>query len=191
VGETLINAACFSLASNNCRFHCFNLSGGIQCDNAFVLFKLSESGMYIYKMKYFFVPLLFVFTSFRPSGYDVVCQRIEGNGMVHLMLTNNQLGAKYKLDHAKKDAINTTLYSGTMGCGKVNPLLSDAQATARFNKIKKSFFSKTGTWSKYTRQSPSEKILSSVGQHLIVVDLPLLRKDLENLNIIAPLNNGF
>jgi hypothetical protein len=156
------------------------ISGGIQCGNAFVLFKLSESGMYIYEMKYFFVALLFAFTSFRPSGYDVVCQRIEGNGIVHLMLTNNQLGAKYKLDHAKKDAIHAALYSGTMGCGKVNPLLSDAQATARFKKIKKSFFSRRGTWSKYTRQSPSENISSSVGQHLVVVDLPLLREDLEN-----------
>jgi hypothetical protein len=147
--------------------------------------------MYIYEMKYFFVALLFAFTSFRPSGYDVVCQRTEGNGIVHLMLTNNQLGAKYKLDHAKKDAIHAALYSGTMGCGKVNPLLSDAQATARFKKIKKSFFSRRGTWSKYTRQSPSENISSSVGQHLVVVDLPLLRKDLENLSIISPLNNGF
>ncbi len=142
-------------------------------------------------MKYFFVALIFVFYSFRPSSYEVTCSDIDGNGIVHLMVTNNQRGAKYKVDHAKKDAIHAVLFSGTNGCGRVNPLLNDAEAVARFKKMKKSFFNKTGSWSKYTRESPSQKISSSVGQHLIAVDLPLLRKDLEDLNVITPLNNGF
>ena len=142
-------------------------------------------------MKYFLIALIFVFTSFRPSRYEVTCRGIEDNGLIKLMVGNSQLGSKYKIELAKKDALYTVLYTGASGCGKVNHLLSSTESIQKFKKIEKKFFSKNGKWSNYTRQSTTPPVTGAVGQHLIVVDLPLLRRDLENLNIIKSMTDGF
>ena len=142
-------------------------------------------------MKYFFVALLLVFTSFRPSRYEVTCRGIEGNGLIQLMVGNSQLGSKYKIELAKKDALYAVLYTGASGCGKVNHLLSSKESIQKFKKIEKKFFSKNGKWYKYTRQSTTPSFTGAVGQYVIVVDLPLLRRDLENLNIIKSMTDGF
>lgn len=110
--------------------------------------------------------------------------------MVQLTVTNSQLGPKYKVELAKKDVLYAVLYTGVSGCGKVNPLLSSAESIEKFKKIERSYFSKNGKWSKYTRQSTANTNSGPIGQHVIAVDLPVLRKDLENLNIIKSLTNG-
>jgi hypothetical protein len=142
-------------------------------------------------MKYLFVALIFVFTSFRPTRCEVTCRGIEGNGLIQLMVGNSQLGSKYKIELAKKDALYAVLYTGASGCGKVNHLLSSTESIQKFKKIQKKFFSKNGKWSKYTRQSTTPSVTDAVGQYVIVVDLPLLRRDLENLNIIKSMTDGF
>ena len=142
-------------------------------------------------MKYFFVALIFVFTSFRPSRYEVTCRGIEANGLIELMVGNSQLGSKYKIELAKRDALYTVLYTGASGCGKVNHLLNSTESIQKFKKIEKKFFSKNGEWSKYTRQSTTPTTIGAVGQYVIVVDLPLLRRDFENLNIIKSMTDGF
>ncbi len=108
-----------------------------------------------------------------------------------MQLTASQLGPKYKEDVAKRDALKAILYSGVSGCGQINALLRDAESIKHFKKIEKSFFSKKGEWLKYTREDPGSNALQSVGQHTIVVDVPLLRRDLESKNIIKSLNHGF
>ena len=142
-------------------------------------------------MKYFLIALIFVFTSFRPSRYEVTCRGIEDNGLIKLMVGNSQLGSKYKIELAKKDALYTVLYTGASGCGKVNHLLSSTESIQKFKKIEKKFFSKNGKWSNYTRQSTTPPGAGAVGQYVIVVDLPLLRRDLENLDIIKSMTDGF
>ena len=142
-------------------------------------------------MKYFLIALIFVFTSFRPSRYEVTCRGIEDNGLIKLMVGNSQLGSKYKIELAKKDALYTVLYTGASGCGKVNHLLSSTESIQKFKKIEKKFFSKNGKWSNYTRQSTTPPVAGAVGQYVIVVDLPLLRRDLENLDIIKSMTDGF
>jgi hypothetical protein len=107
------------------------------------------------------------------------------------MLVNNHLGAKYKIELAKKDAMYTVLYTGVSGCGKVNQLLFNTESIEKFKKIEKKFFSKNGKWSKYTRQLTTPTASDAVGQYVIVVDLPLLRRDLENLKIIKSMTDGF
>ena len=134
---------------------------------------------------------LLLLTSFRPSSFEVTCKSITGNGITHLQLTNSQLGPKYKEEVAKKDALKAILYSGVNGCGQVNALLKDNESLSQFKKIEKSFFSKKGEWSKYTREDPGSNAVQSLGQHLIIVDVPLLRRDLESKNIIKSLNHGF
>lgn len=142
-------------------------------------------------MKYLIILSLIFLSSFKASQFDVRCTGIEGNGMVQLIVTNSQLGPKYKVELAKKDALYTVLYTGVSGCGKVNPLLNSAESIEKFKKIERSYFSKNGKWSKYTRQSTANTNSGPIGQHVIAVDLPVLRKDLENLNIIKSLTNGF
>lgn len=106
-------------------------------------------------------------------------------------MVNNQLGPKYKPDLAKRDAVYAVLYNGADGCGKVNPILNNSETIEKFKKIEKHFFSKNGHWSKYTRQSTTPNNVGVVGQHVIAVDIPLLRRDLENLKIIKSLTDGF
>lgn len=134
---------------------------------------------------------LILLSSFKPSKFDVRCTGIEGNGVIQLMMVNNQLGPKYKTELAKRDAVFAVLYSGADGCGRVNPLLNNSETIEKFKKIEKSFFSKKGQWSKYTRPSTTPNKVGADGQHLITVDLPLLRRDLENLKIIKSLTDGF
>jgi hypothetical protein len=121
----------------------------------------------------------------------VLCKAITGNGITHLQLTNSQLGPKYKEEVAKRDALKAILYSGVYGCGQINALLIDAESINQFKKIEKTFFSKKGEWLKYIRQDPANNAGQSLGQHLFIVDVPLLRRDLESKKIIKSLNHGF
>jgi hypothetical protein len=142
-------------------------------------------------MRLFTILSLFFLTSFRPSSFEVLCKAITGNGITQLQLSNSQLGSKYKEEMAKKDALKAILYSGVNGCGRLNALLRDSESLSQFKKIEKSFFSKKGEWLKYTRQDPGNNAGQSIGQYIIVVDVPMLRRDLESKNIIKALNHGF
>lgn len=147
--------------------------------------------LYFYQMRLLVICSFFILTSFRPASFEVICKNITGNGIIQLQLTNSQLGPKYKEEIAKRDALKSILYSGVNGCGQINSLLRDAESIKQFKKIEKSFFSKKGEWLKYTRQDPGNNAGQSTGQYIIVVDVPLLRRDLESKNIIKSLNHGF
>jgi hypothetical protein len=142
-------------------------------------------------MRLFIILCVFILTSFRPTNFEVLCKAITGNGITHLQLTNSQLGPKYQEQVAKRDALKAILYSGVNGCGQINALLIDAESIKQFKRIEKSFFSKKGEWLKYTRQDPGNNAGQSIGQYIIVVDVPMLRRDLESKNIIKALNHGF
>lgn len=133
-------------------------------------------------------------------AYQVECISVENEGYVTIKIWNTKLGKKYTQEQARKDAIHAILYSGvpnTNGCFTQKPLLSNSDAEENFGKIEKDFFSKKGSWSKYTRDAKTETTLPvNIGDkswkvYQVSVSKNELRKYLEEQKIIKSLNNGF
>ena len=109
-------------------------------------------------------------------------------------------GAKYNSEQARKDAIHAILFSGISGgngCTTQPPILNKTEELENFKTIEKSFFSKKGTWSMFTRSSTSESTLpANLGiknwkVYQVSISKNELRKYLEEQKIIKSLTNGF
>jgi hypothetical protein len=144
---------------------------------------------------------LMTFYSFSvPKSYQTECLSIETNGYITIKIWDIKNGAKYKPEQARKDAIHAVLFSGVAGgitCATQPPILIQSDEQDNFKAIEKSFFSKNGKWSSYTRSSLTSTTLpSSLGEknwkvYQISVSKNELRKYLEDQKVIKSLNNGF
>jgi hypothetical protein len=143
--------------------------------------------------------LLFSFT-IKNRNYQTECVTIENDGYVTIKIWDTQKGTKYLPEQARKDAIHAILYSGISsgtGCATQPPILNKTEAQENFKSIEKSFFSKKGKWSMYTRSSTTETTLpNNLGKeiwkvYLVTISKNELRKYLEEQKIIKSLNNGF
>ena len=148
--------------------------------------------------------IIFYFTlsSFSPNqrSYQTECVSLETDGYVTIKIWDTKKGKSYKQEQARMDAIHAILYSGIAGangCSTQKPILSNTEDIAKFRAIEKDFFSKNGTWSKYTRASTVETTLPvSLGKkdwkvYQVSVAKSLLHKYLEEQKIIKSLNTGF
>ena len=147
------------------------------------------------------IPLALVLMSAKPAvTYQTQCVSLETDGYISLKIWDAKKGGNYKPEQARKDAIHAILYAGIAGengCSTQSPLLNKAEYEEKFQEIEKEFFSKSGKWSQFTRNSATETTLpASIGKkewkvYQVSVCKNELRKHLEEKSIIKSLNTGF
>jgi hypothetical protein len=133
-------------------------------------------------------------------NYQTDCVSLETDGYVTIKIWDTKKGAKYNAEQARKDAIHAILYSGisgSNGCTTQPPILNKSEEQENFKSIEKSFFSKKGKWSIFTRSSATETTLpAKLGVknwkvYQVSISKNELRKYLEEQKIIKSLTNGF
>lgn len=154
-------------------------------------------------MKYLLVIFSLIFSEFESLSlrhYQTECVSLESSGYITINIWNPQKGAKYKVEQARKEGIYSILYagvSGDKGCATQPPILKKQEDLDNFKKMEKTFFSKKGNWSTFTRSSSKinatpEKIGDKNWKvYQITISKNELRKYLEDQQIIRPLLNAF
>lgn len=134
------------------------------------------------------------------SNYQYECVSVGDDGYLTIKIWNPQKGKNYKFDQARKDAVYAILFSGipsNNGCITQKPILQKLEEQEKFINIEKEFFSSNGVWATYTRSSETgTTIPENLGKKewkvfQVSVAKNLLRKYLEEKNIVKPLNTGF
>ena len=153
--------------------------------------------------KFIFFLLLsigFYSVAYSQNSYQYECVSVSNDGNAIINIWNPKKGKNYKLEQARKDAINAILYSGIPSnsiCLSQKPILQKQEEQSKFQKIEKEFFKTNGVWSTYTRLSKTETTIpNNLGSkkwkvYQVSVAKDLLRKYLEEKNILKPLNEGF
>jgi HJR/Mrr/RecB family endonuclease len=154
-------------------------------------------------MKYLILIFSLIISEFESVSlrhYQIECVSLESSGYITINIWNPKKGAKYKLEQARKEGIYSILYAGVSGdkrCATQPPILKKQGDLDNFNKIEKSFFSKKGKWSSFTRSSSKINATTErIGDknwkvYQITISKDELRKFLEEQQIIKPLLNGF
>jgi hypothetical protein len=133
-------------------------------------------------------------------NYQTECVSVDKDGYVTIKIWDTKKGSKYIAGQARKDAIHAILFSGISGangCATQSPVLNKSEDQNNFKSIEKSFFSKKGKWSMFTRSATTETSLpASLGTknwkvYQVSISKKELRKYLEDQKIIKSLNNGF
>jgi len=146
--------------------------------------------------------LFFAFIPFAQSQslYQNECTELSNDGHVTLKIWNPEKGKKYKMEDAQKDAIRVILFNGIASndqCVGQKPLLQNEKEKSDFERILKDFFKSNGDWQTYIHSSNLENALpDKVGEknwnvYQIAVDRTMLKKYLEEQEIIKPINTGF
>lgn len=142
----------------------------------------------------------FLFAQKSACYFQTECVNIENDGYVTIKIWDTKKGAHYKIDEAQKDAIRSFLFSGVSTnntCSSQSPILNKTEEQDKFKDIEKSFFSKNGKWSLFTRSSATETTLpKNLGVnnwkvYQLSISKNELRKFLEEQKIIKSLNTGF
>ncbi|WP_192821988.1 hypothetical protein [Rufibacter sp. LB8] len=143
--------------------------------------------------------LLSSFTNNRGS-YQIACATLDTHEYITLQIYDTKDGKGYQQQQAQKDAIHAILFSGIAinnGGSNQKPILYNQEEINKYKKIESEFFSKRGSWSKYSRLS-TEMVTSCSPidskkwkVYTISVAKNLLRKDLQEQQILKPLNSGF
>ncbi len=154
-------------------------------------------------MNSFIVLLVSVsFVSFvtKTTNYQIECISIENDGSIILNIWDPIKGSKYKLQQAQINAVHCILYSGisnTNNCTNQPALLRNDEERRAFQKIEKGFFSKSGAYLNFARNSTRSTIIPQKlgNKHWIVYQVTIskneLRKYLEEQKITQPLTKGF
>ncbi len=133
-------------------------------------------------------------------NYQTECVSLDTDGYLTIKIWDSKKGAKYKPEQARKDAIHAILYSGISGgnnCATQLPILNSKVEQDKFKGIEKTFFTRRGSWSLFTRSSTTETTLpSNLGVknwkvYQVSISKNELRKYLEAQKIISSLNKGF
>lgn len=133
-------------------------------------------------------------------AYQVECITVENSNSVTIKIWNTKKGKKYSQLQARKDAVHGILFSGLSGsnrCVTQKQLLSTPESIDAFKKTENDFFSKTGEWSKFTREANvSTTLPQQIGDkkwkvYQITISKNLIRKYLEEHKIIKSLSTGF
>ena len=153
--------------------------------------------MHKYFINLLLVLLLSSFSENNRRDYRIECKS-STEGFQTITIWNLKQKHKYKIEDASKDAIHAFLFSGIepgLGCILIKPLLSTEQEKEKFKSFEKSFFK-----NKYQEFIRSSSITFETIQktyrinykvYTITVSKDLLRKYLEDQNIISSLSKGF
>lgn len=157
----------------------------------------------LYFKKAIFIVLFsigFLSVAHSQSSYQYECINVNKDGYTKIKIWNPQKGRNYKFDQSRKDAIDAVLFYGipsNNGCILQKPLLQKQEEQEKFKKLEKEFFKTNGIWTKFTSSAETESALpENLGPknwkvfHVSVAK-DLLRKYLEENNIVKPLNEGF
>lgn len=154
-----------------------------------------------YKSSLTLISLLLIFNiSMAQSNYQNECVNIENDGHITMKIWNPKKGKRYKIEQAQKDAIYTILYSGissNKSCIPQKPILKNQTELKKFKKIETEFFKTKGVWLTYIHSSSVENALpEKIGEkdwkvYQVSVNRNLLKKYLEENEIIKPINTGF
>jgi hypothetical protein len=132
--------------------------------------------------------------------YQTECVTNNTDSYVTIKIWNTKKGSCYKPEQARKEAVHAILFSGVSGsngCATQPPILNNSVEKENFMSIEKSFFSKNGKWSMYTRSSVIETTIpTSLGVknwkvYQVSISKNELRKFLEEKQIIKSMTNGF
>jgi len=136
----------------------------------------------------------------KTTHYQIECISIENDGSIILNIWDPIKGSKYKLQQAQINAVHCILYSGisnTNNCPNQPALLRNNEERRAFEKIKKGFFSKSGPYLSFARNSTRSNIIPQKrgDRHWKVYQVTIskneLRKYLEEQKITQPLTKGF
>jgi len=157
-----------------------------------------------YFSKKLFIILMFIIgflsDAHAQSSYQYECVSFGNDGYVTIKIWNPKKGSSYKFEQSRKDAIYVVLFSGipsNNGCILQKPLLQKQEEQEKFKKLEKEFFKKNGIWTKFTGTAETESALpenlgsKNLKVFQVSVAKDLLRKYLEENNIVKPLNAGF
>jgi len=152
--------------------------------------------------KYYLFALVLLFSacSSRDITYNVNAISFEGDGYLIVEIWNENEGTDYEPEQALKDALNNILYFGVLSNNKFTaqkPLLLTEENRNNFKKIENEFFKNDGDWSKFLRMSSSKAAITQnlnqkeVKVYQVSISKDLLRKYLEEQNILNPITKGF
>jgi|SRR5690554_3423582 hypothetical protein len=146
--------------------------------------------------------LLFAFVPIIQSQsiYQNECMEISNDGHITVKIWNPKKGKRYKMKDAQRDALQVVLINGIASnkqCIGQKPLLQNEKENSGFDKISKDFFKTNGNWLTYIHSSKIENALpDKIGEknwkvYQVTVDRRMLKKYLEEQEIIKPINTGF
>ncbi len=136
----------------------------------------------------------------RLAYYQTECVSLNTDAHVVIRIWNTKKGLKYKMKHARKEAIHAILFSGISGgngCSTQPALLNTPEDRSNFKSIEKRFFTAKGEWSRFTRDASENSfgtkndISATCKIYQVSIARKELRKYLEENKIIKPLNSGF
>lgn len=152
------------------------------------------------KIIFFTISLLISACSSRDITYNVNGLSFEGNGYLNIEIWNVNEGTGYELEQALKDALHNILYFGVLSNNNFvaqKPLLLNTKDQEKFKAIETDFFKETGDWSKFVRMSSTQSASNlnlnqkEVKVYQVSISKDLLRKYLEEQNILSPITKGF
>jgi hypothetical protein len=156
----------------------------------------------ILKYKIYLIALFLLMTacSSRDITYNVTGLSFEGDGYFNIEIWNVNEGISYEPEQALKDALQNILYFGVLSNNKFTaqkPLLLTEENRNNFKKVENDFFKDEGNWSKFVRMSSTQSASTlninkkEVKVYQVSISKDLLRKYLEEKNILNPITKGF
>lgn len=155
----------------------------------------------IYRAYLTLISFLFICNvSVSQSIYQNECAGISNDGNITLKIWNPDKGKRYKMENAQKDAIRVILHNGIASnkeCVGQKPLLKTSNEKKEFERKLNNFFEKNGEWHTYTHSSKIATTLpEKIGEkdwkvYQVTVNRNLLKKYLEEKEVIKPIKSGF
>src|ERR1035437_1575354 len=153
-----------------------------------------------HKIYLFALFLSMIGCSSKDITYNVNGLSFEGDGYLNIEIWNVNEGTAYEPEQALKDALNNILYFGVLSNNKFTAqkqFLLKREDREKFKRIENDFFKDDGNWSRFVRisstQSASTQNLNQkeVKAYQVSLSKDLLRKYLEEQNILSPIIKGF
>jgi hypothetical protein len=144
--------------------------------------------------------VLFFIENIKAQSFHSELTENLSNDYVTIKIWDSKKGSKYQEDQAQKDAISILLYSGLATNNEaqaVKPLLGSEPEIEKFKLIEKEFFSKKGSYSRFTKSNTlGDALPTTIGNsdlkvYHVKISRAELRKYLEEQKILNTLNNGF
>jgi hypothetical protein len=135
--------------------------------------------------------------------YEVVCEKGGGVGNTYLVrVTSYVREPSISIEQSKKNAVHSIIFTGVTGnsegCVTKRPMTNNPSIYNENIDFFKSFFVNNGTYGKYTTLPTGrpERVIKINKKEfkvetVVSVNVDLLRKNLEDANILKSLNSGF
>ena len=135
--------------------------------------------------------------------YEVVCEKAGGVGNTYLVrVTSYVRDPSLSIEQSKKNAIHSIIFTGvngnSVGCVTKRPMTNNPSIYDENIDFFKSFFINNGTYGKFSTLPTGrpERVIKINKKEfkvetVVSVNVDLLRKNLEDANILKSLTSGF